>query len=219
MTRRRTILRIESSSSSTKHQSHLVSVVLLLLFFLSGQADGFSPSLTGETLEGSFTATMIRKPLKCERNLATSTNTRQSIVSTSTVTTTTTTITTTSTTSLQMVPDWASNTDVWVFGAGIFPFLWATYEFWRRIMFGEAFGTGTDSVIIGMEDSPSDSRGVRVLGRGALITAYTLFIIAFGTLGVVLYSVVTSEVPTEEAFAAATAAANAAAEKVGETGL
>jgi len=86
-------------------------------------------------------------------------------------------------------------------------------------MFGEAFGTGTDSVIIGMEDSPSDSRGVRVLGRGALITAYTLFIIAFGTLGVVLYSVVTSEVPTEEAFAAATAAANAAAEKVGETGL
>ena len=80
-------------------------------------------------------------------------------------------------------------------------------------MFGESFGTGTDSVIIGMEDSPSDSRGIRVLGRGALITAYCLFVIAFGTLGVVLYSVVTSEVPTEEVFAAAAAAAS---EAVGE---
>ena len=79
-------------------------------------------------------------------------------------------------------------------------------------MFGETFGTGTDSVIIGMEDSPQDSRGVRVLGRGALITAYILFVVAFGTLGVVLYSVITSEVPTEEVFAAA----QAAGETIGE---
>ena len=56
------------------------------------------------------------------------------------------------------------------------------------------------------------SRGVRVLGRGALITAYILFVVAFGTLGVVLYSVITSEVPTEEVFAAA----QAAGETVGE---
>ena len=80
-------------------------------------------------------------------------------------------------------------------------------------MFGESFGTGSDRVVIGMEDSPKDSRGVRVLGKGALITAYTLFVIAFGTLGVVLYSVVTSEVPTEEAFAAAATAAAAAVQQ------
>ena len=87
------------------------------------------------------------------------------------------------------------NVDVWVFLAGIFPFAWATIEFWRRIMFGEPFGTGSDSVIIGMDDSPADSRGRRVLGRGALITAYVLFVIAFGTIGIVLYSVLSSAPP------------------------
>lgn len=87
--------------------------------------------------------------------------------------------------------------------------MWATYEFWRRIMFGESFGTGTDRVIIGMEDSPKDSRGTRVLGRGALITAYVLFICAFGTLAVVGYSVATSEPPSVEALAAAVAASAA----------
>lgn len=84
------------------------------------------------------------------------------------------------------------NADVWVFLVGIFPFAWAAVEFWRRIMFGEPFGTGRDSVIIGMDDAPSDSRGRRVLGRGALITAYVLFVIAFGTVGIVLYSVASS---------------------------
>jgi hypothetical protein len=84
------------------------------------------------------------------------------------------------------------NPDVWVFLAGVFPFAWATVEFWRRVMGGEAFGTGSDQVIIGMDDSPADSRGRRVLGRGALITAYVLFTIAFGTIGIVLYSVVSS---------------------------
>eukprot|EP00535_Pseudo-nitzschia_heimii_P004248 CAMPEP_0197188818 /NCGR_PEP_ID=MMETSP1423-20130617/18573_1 /TAXON_ID=476441 /ORGANISM="Pseudo-nitzschia heimii, Strain UNC1101" /LENGTH=224 /DNA_ID=CAMNT_0042640771 /DNA_START=45 /DNA_END=719 /DNA_ORIENTATION=+ len=98
-----------------------------------------------------------------------------------------------------------SNTDTWVFVAGIFPFLWATYEFWRRIMFGESFGTGTDRVIIGMDDSPSDSRGTRVLGRGALVTAYVLFVCAFATLAVVGYSVATSEAPSDEALAAVAA--------------
>jgi hypothetical protein len=84
------------------------------------------------------------------------------------------------------------NIDFWVFVAGVFPFAWATVEFWRRIMFGEPFGTGKDSVIIGMDDAPSESRGRRVLGRGALITAYVLFVIAFGTIGIVLYSVLSS---------------------------
>jgi hypothetical protein len=89
------------------------------------------------------------------------------------------------------------NTDVWVFLAGVFPFAWATVEFWRRIAFGESFGTGTNSVIIGMEDSPADSRGQVTLGRGALIVAYILFAISFGTLGIVLYSVISSAPPPE----------------------
>lgn len=97
------------------------------------------------------------------------------------------------------------NTDFLVFVAGIFPFMWATYEFWRRIMFGESFGTGTDSVIIGMNDAPSDSRGQRVLGQGALITAYVLFVCAFGTLAVVGYSVATSAPPSAEDLAAGAA--------------
>jgi hypothetical protein len=87
------------------------------------------------------------------------------------------------------------NKDTWIFLAGVFPFAWATVEFWRRIMFGEPFGTGTDSVIIGMDDAPQDSRGRRVLGQGALITAYVLFVFAFGTIGIVLYSVLSSAPP------------------------
>lgn len=89
------------------------------------------------------------------------------------------------------------NTDFWVFLVGIFPFAWATVEFWRRIAFGEPFGTGSDSVVIGMDDSPMDSRGRRVLGRGALITAYVLFALAFSTIGIVIYSIVSSDAPPE----------------------
>ena len=96
------------------------------------------------------------------------------------------------------------NTDVWIFVAGVFPFAWATVEFWRRIMFGEPFGTGSDSVIIGMDDAPQDSRGRRVLGKGALITAYVLFVVAFGTLGIVLYSVVSSAPPPTEFLSTST---------------
>jgi hypothetical protein len=84
------------------------------------------------------------------------------------------------------------NTDVWVFLAGVFPFAWATVEFWRRIMFGEQFGTGSDAIIIGLDDAPSESRGRRVLGKGAIFIAYALFAISFATLGIVLYSVATS---------------------------
>ncbi|CAJ1945285.1 unnamed protein product [Cylindrotheca closterium] len=89
------------------------------------------------------------------------------------------------------------NSDVWVFLLGVFPFAWATVEFWRRIMFGEAFGTGSDQVIIGMDDSPEDSRGRRVLGKGALGTAYFLFAASFATLAVVLYSVISSAPPPD----------------------
>ena len=89
------------------------------------------------------------------------------------------------------------NPDVLVFLAGVFPFAWATVEFSRRVMVGEAFGTGSDQIIIGMDDSPSDSRGRRVLGKGALITAIILFSISFATIGIVLYSVATSGAPPE----------------------
>jgi hypothetical protein len=95
------------------------------------------------------------------------------------------------------VPLW-QNSDVWIFVAGVFPFAWATVEFWRRVMGGKVFGTGTDSIIIGIDDSPKDSRGARVLGKDALITAYILFTIAFGTLGVTIYSVISSSPVPEE---------------------
>jgi hypothetical protein len=88
-----------------------------------------------------------------------------------------------------------TNSDIWVFVAGIIPFLWATIEFWRRIAVGEPFGTGSDSVIIGEDSNPSSSRGRRVLGKDALVAAYILFGIAAATLTVVLYTVITSEPP------------------------
>lgn len=78
-------------------------------------------------------------------------------------------------------------------------------------MFGESFGTGSDRVIIGFEDAPQDSRGTRVLGKGAIAVAYFLFVSAFVTLAVVGYSVATSEAPSEEALAAVSAAASASA--------
>lgn len=115
------------------------------------------------------------------------------------------------------VSELLKNSDFLVFVAGIFPFMWATYEFWRRIMFGESFGTGTDSIIIGMDDAPSDSRGQRILGRGALVTAYVLFVCAFGTLAVVGYSVATSAPPSSEDLAAAAASVAASAGENGAT--
>lgn len=85
------------------------------------------------------------------------------------------------------------NTDGLVFLAGVFPFVWATVEFWRRIAFGKPFGTGSDSiVIIGKDKAPADSRGRRVLGQGALITAYALFGISAFVVVIALYSVLTS---------------------------
>jgi len=102
-----------------------------------------------------------------------------------------------STSSAGTVELFANNKDFWVFVAGIFPFAWATVEFWRRIAVGESFGTGRDSVVIGMDDSPADSRGRRVLGKGALATAVVLFALAFATIGIALFSVVTSDAPPD----------------------
>lgn len=98
----------------------------------------------------------------------------------------------------------ATNSDVWVFVAGIIPFGWATIEFWRRIAVGDSFGTGSDSiVIIGEDSNPDSSRGRRVLGKDALVVAYILFGIAAAVLGVVMYTVVTSDAPPADFSAAA----------------
>jgi len=92
-----------------------------------------------------------------------------------------------------------SGSDVAVFVAGCIPFLWATWEFWRRIAVGETFGTGRDAVvfpkeaIIGEDDNRSSSRGRRTLGAGALLAAYALFTIVGITVvlcGLVVYSAV-----------------------------
>lgn len=84
------------------------------------------------------------------------------------------------------------NVNVWIFIAGLIPFGWATIEFWRRIAVGEPFGTGSDSVFIGKENSPEESRGRQVLDRGAFLVAYLLFGIAAAAIGITLFSVVTS---------------------------
>jgi len=101
-----------------------------------------------------------------------------------------------------------NNVNFIIFLAGLVPFVFATIEFWRRISVGESFGSGTGSIIIsttiGVDDSPTDSRGRRVLGKGALLTAYAIFIIAFATLGIVGYSILSSPPPSQEDLSTAT---------------
>ena len=97
-------------------------------------------------------------------------------------------------------------TTVLVFVIGLLPFAIATVEFWRRIAVGESFGTGSDSVVfdttddavttIGEDNDPASSRGRRILGKDALYTAYALFGIAAAVLGLVIYSVLTTPMPT-----------------------
>jgi len=85
-----------------------------------------------------------------------------------------------------------------VFIIGLVPFLWATYEFWRRIAFGEPFGTGSDSVIIpspdqafiGEDGNTKSSRGRRTLDKSALTVAYVLFAVAASSVIVAVASVV-----------------------------
>ena len=85
-----------------------------------------------------------------------------------------------------------TNPDVLVFIAGLIPFGWATVEFWRRIAVGEPFGTGKDSVFIGKDNAPKESRGRQTLDRGAFFVAYILFGIAGGAIALTLYSVISS---------------------------
>merc|ERR1712232_1166886 len=89
------------------------------------------------------------------------------------------------------------NIDVVVFIIGLIPFGWATVEFWRRIAVGEPFGTGKDSVFIGKDNSPSESRGRRTLDKGAFFVAYILFSAAAGVVCLTLYTVVSTSAPPE----------------------
>jgi len=89
-----------------------------------------------------------------------------------------------------------------IFIIGIIPFVWATYEFWSRIAVGSSFGTTSDSVtipkpsfMIGEDDNPSKSRGRQTLGQDALIVAYVLFALAIGSVGIAVFSVISSGVP------------------------
>ena len=77
--------------------------------------------------------------------------------------------------------------DTVVFVLGMVPFVWASYEFWRRIAVGEPFGTTTDSVIIRDTSGPSElPERRRVLGKGAIMTARALFLAVGLTLALVL---------------------------------
>lgn len=92
-----------------------------------------------------------------------------------------------------------------VFVIGLIPFLWATYEFWSRIAVGSSFGTGKDAVIIRPSNTPTiigkdgdrlKSRGRRVLGDDALLVAYALFAVAIASVGIAIYSVTSSPLPS-----------------------
>jgi hypothetical protein len=112
---------------------------------------------------------------------------------TSSLISTAATATATTATTFESTAALSPTTTVIVFIIGVIPFGWATIEFWRRIAFGESFGTGADSiVIIGEDQDPESSRGRRVLGKGALVIAYALFAIAAAVLGLVLWSVLTT---------------------------
>jgi len=81
--------------------------------------------------------------------------------------------------------------DTVVFVIGFIPFIWATNEFWRRIVAGESFGTGASSVIIdpNAEVEGSRFRGRSVLGRGAMNVAYLLFASVGITVALVAFTV------------------------------
>jgi len=87
--------------------------------------------------------------------------------------------------------------DIVIFIIGVIPFIWATIEFFRRVSLGLPFGTGSDSVtiFIGEDDNVESSRGRRVLGKGALVIAILLFGIASASIGIAVYSVITSAPP------------------------
>lgn len=96
-----------------------------------------------------------------------------------------------------MEPRGITAVDTAIFVLGMIPFVWASFEFWRRIAVDEPFGTTRDAVRIRDTDEPSsDTR--RVLGKGAIITARLLFAAVFATLALVAavgYQAVTSAPP------------------------
>merc|ERR1740138_524101 len=85
--------------------------------------------------------------------------------------------------------------DTVVFVIGFIPFIWATNEFWRRIVAGESFGTGASSVVIDPDADVEGSRfrGRSVLGRGAMNVAYFLFALV-GFTGLLVAAAVFQEV-------------------------
>ncbi len=77
--------------------------------------------------------------------------------------------------------------DTSVFVIGCIPFVWATWEFWRRIAVGASFGTGKDAIVFSTDEDPDEDQvrrfgGRRVLGKGALAVAYVLFAAAGGSV-------------------------------------
>ena len=92
--------------------------------------------------------------------------------------------------------------DTVVFLIGTVPFLWAAWEFWRRIAVGASFGTGKDSIVIapeiadGLVDDADEDQlrrfgGRRVLGNDAISAAYVLMTVAAGSVALALYSAAT----------------------------
>ena len=92
--------------------------------------------------------------------------------------------------------------DTGVFVIGCVPFVWATWEFWRRIAVGASFGTGKDSIVIapeiadGLVDDADEDQlrrfgGRRVLGNDAISAAYVLMTVAAGSVALALYSAAT----------------------------
>jgi hypothetical protein len=86
----------------------------------------------------------------------------------------------------------SKSTAIAIFVVGLIPFAIATVEFWRRIANRERFGTNDPIYFIGEDDNPTSSRGRRILGTDALVTAYIIFAIVAVVLGIVIASVLTS---------------------------
>ena len=81
--------------------------------------------------------------------------------------------------------------DTGVFVIGCIPFVWATWEFWRRIAVGASFGTGKDAIVFDTDaddDQIQRFGGRRVLGKGALAVAYVLFAAAGGSVLLAVYA-------------------------------
>ena len=84
-----------------------------------------------------------------------------------------------------------------VFVIGTVPFLWAAWEFWRRIAVGASFGTGADSIVIRDDDAsdqvPDEDQvrrfgGRRVLGADAIYAARALMAVAGGSVALALFA-------------------------------